>query len=983
MVSQQLKLLRKDNLDQIYLQSDHHLDQLMEAKRKSVIAIALTLASNESVQAILQSPNSTPDMYKRMQELSLSFRAHSQYKNVWIQLIDSDGISRSRSWSKKRDDSLIEIRADVREMIAKPEIKDVISTGIFTMSFKSMVPVYDDGKFIGIVEIITHFNSIIKNLLKQDIQSMVLVHPRYRKQLTKAYSKTFIEDYYVANFEPDSELISLFNRIGLNKLMAIEDYIIYENQLITLNRINNKLGKEMGYYFQFIPIEKIKNNNIDEFLFKIYTVTASFLIIIICLGYFYIRHNRKIENQKDFFHSVIDSSSDSIIVTDLNTIVDANRSFLQQFNIKNTYSGKKRLFNTVLSGINELDMMIERKSNESWKDYFINHVNKEIELGFMINGELHTFSVGIKKLKQDSELYVMRFINVTAQKHHKQQLEKMAHFDALTNLPNRILLSDRLNQAMIHASRSNHLLTVVFLDLDGFKEVNDIYGHNVGDELLITLSSLMKATLRQGDTLARIGGDEFVAILLDTNSLHDSKILVKRLLDAVKRPQHLDNRTVQVSASIGLTLYPQRNIVDADQLIRQADQAMYQAKMAGKNCYQVFDIETNEHILGRHQTLAIIRQALHAEQFVMYYQPKVNMKTGQVIGAEALIRWRHPERGILSPVHFLPAIENDRLELELGEWVISNVLNQIHKWESMGLDLVVSLNVSALQLQQENFFERLVHLLDINPDIETKHLKIEVLENGALSDIEHVSKVMKQCQAIGIEFALDDFGTGYSSLTYLKRLPSNEIKIDQSFIRDMLAAPDDLTILKGIIGLAHAFNRVPIAEGVETLEHGLMLLRLGCPLAQGYAIARPMPCEEFPPWITSWKPADIWINSIAVDSVNLPAVFASVEHRAWLLHIKQYLKGQNDMPPAMDHHRCNFGCWIDSKGGQPYDGNEQFNKVKSLHEEVHKSAQELIVLKWEKGITVTPSQFSDLQQLSDNLMIHLNQLLEEVCEEST
>jgi EAL domain-containing protein (putative c-di-GMP-specific phosphodiesterase class I) len=321
---------------------------------------------------------------------------------------------------------------------------------------------------------------------------------------------------------------------------------------------------------------------------------------------------------------------------------------------------------------------------------------------------------------------------------------------------------------------------------------------------------------------------------------------------------HVGKLSLQVSASLGATFYPQSQGIDADQLLRQADQAMYQAKLAGKNRYSIFDADRDNSIRGHHESLERIRLALAQREFVLYYQPKVNMHTGQVIGAEALIRWQHPEKGLLAPSTFLPVIEDHPLAVEVGEWVIDTALTQIKVWRSTGLAMAVSVNIGARQLQQADFVQRLQAILAKHPQVNPASLELEVLETSALADMEQVSQVIEDCHKMGVKFALDDFGTGYSSLTYLKRLRVAILKIDQSFVRDMLNDPDDLAILEGVIGLASAFKRDVIAEGVETVEHGSALLQLGCVLAQGYGIARPMSADQMPAWVATWEPDAAW-----------------------------------------------------------------------------------------------------------------------------
>jgi diguanylate cyclase (GGDEF)-like protein/PAS domain S-box-containing protein len=455
--------------------------------------------------------------------------------------------------------------------------------------------------------------------------------------------------------------------------------------------------------------------------------------------------------------------------------------------------------------------------------------------------------------------YVALFTDITPMKEHQRQLEHIAHFDALTGLPNRVLLADRMHQALTQSQRRKLSVGVVYLDLDGFKSVNDQHGHGVGDELLVALAHRMKAALRDGDTLARIGGDEFVAVLVDLEQVADAEPVLQRLLDAAADTVLLGGETLQVSASIGVTIYPMDGS-EADMLLRHADQAMYVAKQAGKNRFHLFDVAHDTAVKTRHESLEHLRGALQRGELVLHYQPKVNMQTGAVVGAEALIRWQHPTHGLLGPNAFLPATENNPVSVEIGEWVIATALAQMVQWQQQGLALSVSVNIAAYQLQQSNFAQRMTQLLAQQPSVKPGLIELEVLETSALDDMGQAVQAVRACQELGVRFALDDFGTGYSSLTHLRHLPAEVIKIDQSFVRDMLEDPDDMAIVQSVIGLARAFRRDVIAEGVETAAHGHRLLAMGCDLAQGYGIARPMPAADIPAWAARWGPESPWAS---------------------------------------------------------------------------------------------------------------------------
>ncbi|MCU7868683.1 MAG: EAL domain-containing protein [Candidatus Thiodiazotropha sp. (ex Lucinoma borealis)] len=567
--------------------------------------------------------------------------------------------------------------------------------------------------------------------------------------------------------------------------------------------------------------------------------------------------------------------------------------------------------------------------------------------------------------------------DVTMQREHQQQLEYIAHYDALTKLPNRVLLADRLHQAMAQTHRQQQGLAVVYLDLDGFKEINDIHGHETGDHLLTIVASRMKSTLRDGDTIARLGGDEFVVVLIGLTDIKASEQMLMRLLAAVAQPIQVDDISLRISGSLGVTFYPQMDEVDADQLLRQSDQAMYQAKLSGKNRYHFFDTEQDRNLRGRHSSLKRIRQALNEREFVLFYQPKVNMRSGEIIGVEALIRWQHPNRGLLSPAEFLPVIEDHPLAIELGDWVIETALTQLEDWHLAGLNLTVSVNIGARQLQQPDFVEHLQLILAAHPDIKPSDLELEVLETSALDDMLQVSQLMQSCSKIGVNFALDDFGTGYSSLTYLKNLPATQLKIDQSFVRDMLDDPEDLAILEGILGLARAFRRQAIAEGVETLAHGEMLLQLDCELAQGYSIAKPMPANELIDWSKTWQPDPTWTHQQPMHRNDLPLLFAGIEHRSWIHAIEECLKGERATPPQLDHHQCRFGHWLEGEGQVRYGAHPAFQAIAPLHKEAHTLATDLLELHAMNSQPVALESLHELNCIRDKLLIQLKHLVQQ------
>lgn len=556
------------------------------------------------------------------------------------------------------------------------------------------------------------------------------------------------------------------------------------------------------------------------------------------------------------------------------------------------------------------------------------------------------------------------FSDITALKENQQQLERVAHYDLLTGLPNRLLLGDRLKQAIAQTRRRGMHLVVDLIDLDGFKKVNDQHGHAVGDKLLSVLSRRMTQVLREGDTLARLGGDEFVAVLVDLPDISLSVPILDRLIEVAAQPVPIGDALCEVSASIGVSYYPQAEDIDADQLLRQADQAMYFAKQAGKNRYHVFDTEKDRTLRLRHEGLDSIENALANGQFLLYFQPKVNMRTGEVLGAEALIRWQHPARGLLSPASFLPLIENHPLGIAVGKWTIEAALTQIEIWRKAGLNVPISVNIDAEHLLQPDFIMHLRGMLSRHPGAQPQDLELEILETSAVEDFVQVSQSMALCERMGLRFALDDFGSGYSSLTYLKRLPAYLLKIDQGFIRDMLEDPDDIAILDALLALARSFGRNCIAEGVESIKHGEILLRLGCEWGQGYAIGHPMPVHEFEQWLHTWQVPLSWKGFKPDSRAALPVPFTYADHRVWISQMIDYLSGKTQVPPQSE----TLQYWRDQSGRPTFFGKDPNDQVDVLHQSIQQLAHTLSEMKNAGRVEALRAGIDKLQHLQADLL---------------
>ena len=543
--------------------------------------------------------------------------------------------------------------------------------------------------------------------------------------------------------------------------------------------------------------------------------------------------------------SVFKSSQEAILITDAdNIIVDVNPAFTQITGYShNEVVGKN-------PGILSSGRQSKEFYEKMWKSLQVKKRWRGEIWNKRKNGDIFPEQLSITCISDDHDKiirHVAVFSDISKAKEHEAQLNHAAHFDALTGIPNRVLLADRMKQAIAQTSREQNMMAICYLDLDGFKPINDVMGHKAGDQVLIEIANRIGNTIRGGDTVARLGGDEFVILLLGQEKGEESVATVERLLLAISQPIDIYGQTCSVSASIGVSIYP-LDEEDPDTLLRHADQAMYVAKQSGKNRFYIYDPELDKRARNQSDFLKSIRSALENNQFELYYQPKINLISRKLIGAEALIRWRHPERGLLSPAEFLGVIENTDLDIQLGEWVTATALAQMRHWRSSGLNIEISINISGYHLESSDFVNKLHLQLAEYSDMPWGSLQIEVLETVALKDIAIVREIIASCRKFGVGFALDDFGTGYSSLSYLSSLPVDTLKIDQSFVRGMLKDKGDMAIVQGIVALAHAFERKTVAEGIESEEHYQALLDMGCEVGQGYGIARPMPASELLNW---------------------------------------------------------------------------------------------------------------------------------------
>jgi diguanylate cyclase (GGDEF)-like protein/PAS domain S-box-containing protein len=597
------------------------------------------------------------------------------------------------------------------------------------------------------------------------------------------------------------------------------------------------------------------------------------------------------------------------------------------------------------------------------------------------NGEIYPKQLmitAVRGINNEITHYVAMHSDISDLRKAKGDVTRAGLLDPLTGLPNRLLFSERIHNEL-EQDIPYRILAVVMIDLDNFKQINDTHGHEAGDKVLVEVAKQLKEATRETDAVARLGGDEFVILLTELTGEEACHQTLERLRVALSNPYMIDGLKLHLSASIGATLYPSDN-TDADGLLRHADEAMYLAKHGGKNRYVIYDIAEAANRSSLQQKLMLIRSALENKEFFLYFQPQVNMLEGSIVGMEALIRWQSPEHGVVLPNEFMPLVENSELAVSVGCFVLNAAVAQLAEWQKLGFNWRMCVNISPRHLEHPNFLDDIKAVLSNYPDVAPDMIELEIVESAALEDIEKVIRIMKTVREIGVHFALDDFGTGHASLTYLRRLPVRTLKIDRSFVRDMIDDPSDLIMVEGISSLAHTFDREVLAEGVDNLQLGALLIQIGCRLAQGFAISRPMPAKAVVNWAKQWQPASNWqqVGQRRWRREDLPLLYAAYSHRIWVSQMQKLVDGVDTDIPELDHHLCRFGRWQFGLGVERYGVYPEFTAIIPIHEEVHKTGHHIANLIQNNEHKKAQDEMHKLYDLRDQLIGKMDLLAQRV-----
>ena len=845
---------------------------LIDEKKEAILLIALSMSSNPSIREAILS-NQPTDL--KLNELSEKFRQQTSLKNLWFQIITTNGHSFYRSWTKKRGDDLSLIRLDIAAMLQEPKIITSISTGKFDLTFKAIVPIYEDKEFIGLFEVLAKFNSIANKLENEGINPVFLVDKSYKKQLTKAFTNTFVDDYYVTNLDVKEKYLNIVRQSNIENYIGLKnDYQLDEknSSLVVYFGLRDIKNNPMGHFVLFKALDSIAVEDIYSARNK-FLLFIGFLILFLFVVVRYVsnRHmtqqikainsqleekvslkNKELIKQGIFLQSVMDGVSNSVMVIDknynvimMNKVAEKETGYdLNKDETEKCYkiahhldapcqSDAHRCQHHNVFATGKTSRVVHENISAEGKVQFIEITSTPL---FNESGEIDA----IIELGHDITDHIMIHEELHQQ---KIELSYQAHHDALTGLPNRVLFVDRVDQTIKLAKRENMKVAILFIDLDRFKEINDTLGHSVGDEVLIEIAQRLKNNIRSIDTVARLGGDEFTLILSDIKRASIVMEIAQKLVAALAEKIVYGENELYVSASIGITLYPDDG-TETEILLRNADSAMYQAKDRGRNNYQFYTQEMTEQAFERVLLEKNLRRAIKEDEFIIFYQPQYNSRSNKIIGIEALLRWQHPEMGLVSPAKFIPIAEETGMIVSIGWLVINKVIKQLIDWTAQGFGHGrLSINLSVKQIQEVDFIQKIMDGLD-EYHYAPESIQFEVTESYIMTDPELAIMTLKELKALNFNISIDDFGTGYSSLSYLKRLPVDELKIDQSFVRDVPGDEEDEAIVRSIISLASSMKLNVIAEGVETKEQQAFLLAENCENIQGYLLQKPVCAEE-------------------------------------------------------------------------------------------------------------------------------------------
>lgn len=840
---------------------------LIDQKSQTLRVIAITISKDKLIkEALLKNDPSILNL----QEYSAQLSAHTTLKNIWYQILTLDGKSFSRSWTNKNGDDLTYARKDIAKLIKKPEIIDSISVGKYDLTFKTMVPIYDGQHFIGIVEVMGKLNSVAESLEQSGNSCVVLVNKSYKNQLTHAFTKQFLGDYYIANTNAQKSDLQLIEK---NKLVDSffkpdeQEYQLVDNHMVTDYKIFEKSGEVMASIVFLTHLDKINMEVIESTQNQM--IVFVFFIFALFVGSYYafkalikrkylLQTNQilanevkektlEIQKQSDFLQKIIDNIPETIMVIDrdynIQLMNEAARKQYSEDQVIQPFAKCYEVSHHISQPCDGNDHpcpLRESFQNLQTSISMHNHGEHFLELSTIPMFDRQDVMNAVLEIGRDITHHIVK--TKTLQE-HRDQLDYVAHHDSLTKLPNRIFFLDQLEKMIKNAQHTDGQVAILFLDLDRFKEVNDNYGHDIGDALLIDVAKRFSMLLRENDILSRLGGDEFTVVLDEISDLDDVVNIASRMIHALDEPVIIGELKLHLTCSIGISIYPNDG-VSREVLLKNADTAMYRAKEAGKNRYEFYAPEMTEFAFERLSIENRLRNALINDEFVLYYQPQIDARNEKLFGMEVLVRWQDPQVGLILPNRFIHIAEETGLIIQIGATILRKAFMQMKVWSDVKIySGKLAVNISIKQLEDKNFVPTVMKLLK-ETECPVQNIHFEITESLFMKNVEFLLSQLKAIKQLGIHLSLDDFGTGYSSLSYLKRFPIDELKIDRSFIQDIPGDEEDEEIVKAIVAMAKSLKMNILAEGIETNEQREFLMQNGCYLIQGYIYSVPLNGSE-------------------------------------------------------------------------------------------------------------------------------------------
>jgi len=733
LISSKNKALINERYLEISKNMETHLESLIKEKQDAILQMSLAMSQDQKIKDALLSKDK---LNINLKEFSLKLKNNTNLKNIWFQIVDAQGKSFYRSFSNKTGDSLVKARSDIDKMIKDPQIITSISAGKFAISLKTMVPIYEDGLFIGMFETLSMFDSIIQKMQESNEHTIMLIDKSYKDQLVYVDRTKFIQNYFIVNDKADEKLLTYIKERSIEAVINCEDnstICLSPHSLVSVYKLNDELGKPMAYFIMSYNIDEINLNDILQVRNILFLVFGALLFV----GYI------------------------------LFLYFQSKKNLIKNLNFK-------------------LEDLVKSKTKE---------------------------------------------------------LTYLAHHDALTGLTNRFLFLEIVKNTIESAKRQSSTFSILFLDIDRFKDINDTYGHYMGDLLLKNVAKRLEGCIRAEGIVCRLAGDEF-AILLKNVDEGSVIAIVDKIIHSIGQSIELQNSVFNITISIGISCFP-RDGSDVDILMSNADTAMYKAKEDGRDTYQFYDKKMSEPALKRVILEKNLKIALQKNQFEAFYQPQIDTSTGEIIGAEALIRWNSPELGFVSPADFIPVAEQTKLIIKIDLWMMRETMNQLMDFQKSGIDIKkLSLNISAKQLESKEMISDLKTILQ-ETGFDASKLELEITEREMMANPEATILILNEIKKLGISISIDDFGTGHSSLAYIKRLPIDKLKIDKSFVDELPHDKEDVAIVRSVISIAKNLQIDIIAGGVETQEQKDFLLLEGCPKIQGYFYSKPLNASDY------------------------------------------------------------------------------------------------------------------------------------------